>query len=72
MITYEPFWSTLKNKGVTTYSLIYHHNISSSTLSRMRSNQPITTTTLNDLCKILDCNVEDILLYVPNDTDQSL
>lgn len=64
MISYEPFWNTLKAKGVTTYALINKHNISSSTIDRMRKGYGISTLKIDDLCKILDCRVEDIILYV--------
>lgn len=63
MITYNPFYQTLKRKGVTTYMLITQYNISRSLLDRLRHNKPITTVTLNDLCRILDCRVEDIISY---------
>lgn len=68
MILYDPFWQTLKDKKISTYALIQKHGMSSSTLSRLRNNAPITTTTLNDLCRFLDCSVEDILKYVPEET----
>lgn len=64
MISYEPFYETIKKKGITTYKLINDHGISRSLLDRLKHNKPITTVTLNDLCKILDCNVEEILVYV--------
>lgn len=64
MITYEPFYKTLKDKGVSTYKLINQYNISRSLLDRLKHNKPISTVTLNDLCNILDCSVEDILLHI--------
>ena len=72
MIQYTPFWETMKKAGESTYTLINHHNVSSSTIDRLRKNQPLTTTTINDLCRILNCNVEDIALYVASDQDQFL
>ena len=63
MITYKPLYKTMKNKGVTTYKLINDFGISRSLIDRLKHNKPITTVTLNDLCKILDCQVEDILKY---------
>lgn len=63
MISYEPFWNTLKIKGVSQYQLIQKHGISAGQLSRMRSNSNISTHTINALCEILDCKVEDILVY---------
>ena len=64
MISYEPLYETMKKKGVTTYKLINEHGISRSLLDRLKHNKPITTVTLNDLCKLLDCRVEDILIYI--------
>lgn len=63
MITYEPFWNTIKEKGISTYALIQKHNISSATINRLRKNQGISTLTINDLCKVLKCRVEEILEY---------
>ena len=72
MIIYTPFWETLSKSDETTYSLINKHHISSATIDKLRKNKPITTTTLNDLCRILDCNVENIAAYVPSNNDQTL
>ena len=67
MIEYSPFWNTLNHSKESTYTLINVHHISSSTIDRIRKNKPITTTTIDDLCKILCCNVEDILQFVPSE-----
>ena len=67
MISYRPLYKTLKEKGVTTYKLINEFGISRSLLDRLKHNKPITTVTLNDLCTFLDCRVEDILEYVPDE-----
>ena len=72
MICYRPFWETLRNSGESTYTLIKNHRISSSTIDKLRKNKPINTTTLNDLCRILNCRVEHIMEYVPSDEDQQL
>lgn len=63
MISYEPFWRTLKAKGETTYSLIHKHNISSATIDRMKKGNGISTAKIDDFCKILNCRVEDIIEY---------
>ncbi len=65
MISYEPFYKTLKEKGVSTYKLVNEYGISRSLLNRLRHNKPISTVTLDDLCNILGCRVEDILLHTP-------
>lgn len=72
MIGYSPFWETLNKSDETTYSLINKHHISSAIIDKLRRNKPMNTTTLNDLCRILDCRLEDIAQYVPSGTDQSL
>ena len=67
MISYEPFYKTLKEKGVSTYKLINEYGISRSLLDRLKHNKPISTVTLNDLCNILHCGVDGILLFTPDD-----
>ncbi|MBQ7337961.1 MAG: helix-turn-helix transcriptional regulator [Clostridia bacterium] len=63
MITYEPFYRTIKDRGITTYKLINVYGVSRSLIDRLKHNKPITTVTIDDLCKILDCQVSDILQY---------
>lgn len=64
MISYKPFFETLLKKDITEYELIYKHGLSANTIHRMKHGKPITTTTLDALCFILDCSVSDILTYV--------
>ena len=64
MISYEPFYETLKEKNISTYKLIQQFNVSRSLLDRLKHNKPITTVTLNDLCRILQCKVEDVIEYI--------
>ncbi len=72
MIIYDPFWETLQKSSETTYSLINHHHVSSAIINKLRKNKPMNTTTLNDLCRILHCDLQDIATYVPSDDDQIL
>ena len=72
MITYEPFWDTLGRSKESTYTLIKKHHISSSTIDKLRKNKPLNTTTVNDLCRILNCRVEQIMKYTPHNNDQKL
>ena len=72
MISYAVFWDTLKKSGESTYTLIKDHRISSSTIDKLRKNKPLNTTTINDLCRILGCRVQDIMEYIPSDDDQLL
>lgn len=63
MINYNNCWETMSEKGITKYSLIYHYGISSNTLRRMAHGEPITTSTINELCLILHCEPQDILSF---------
>lgn len=72
MIVYTPFWKTLRDSKESTYTLINRHRVSSSTIQKLRDNKPLNTTTINDLCKILDCDIQDIAHYIPNENDQPL
>lgn len=63
MISYKPFWDTLTKKNITTYSLINKYGVSSATINRIKNGGGITTAKINDFCKILDCNVSDIIVY---------
>lgn len=64
MISYKPFYETLKAKNITTYKLINTYGVSRSLLDRLKHDKPISTVTLNDLCTYLDCRVEDIVVYI--------
>ena len=72
MISYRPFWETLRASSESTYTLIKNHRISSSTIDKLRKNKPVNTTTLNDLCRILQCRIEDVVEYIPSQDDQLL
>lgn len=67
VISYAPLWETMKKKGITTYALIKNYSFSRGTLDSLKQNRNISTATLNDLCRILSCNVEDVLKYLPDD-----
>lgn len=63
MISYKPFYETLLKKNITEYQLIFKEGISANILHRMHKGLPITTKTLDALCYILDCEVQDILKH---------
>ena len=67
MISYEPFYKTIKEKNISTYKLINTYGLSRSLLDRLKHNKPISTVTLNDLCAILQCSVEDVLVFINDD-----
>ena len=66
MISYDPLWETMKRKGVTTYALIKNYGFSRGTLDSLKQGRNISTATLNDLCNILSCRVEEVLFHRPD------
>lgn len=66
MISYEPLWRTMEEKHITTYALIYKHNFSPYTITNLKRNKSITMYTLEKLCKILDCQADKIVIFLPD------
>ena len=66
VIRYDPLWKTMAKKKATTYTLRVTFGMSHATVQRLQSNLPVTTHTLDKLCKSLDCRLEDIAEYVPD------
>lgn len=71
MISFEPLWKTMKKKGISQYKLIKEYKISTGQLDRLRKNGNVSTYTLDQLCRILDCRLEDVAVYHP-DTEAKL
>jgi len=67
MISYKPFWKLLKDKNISTYKLIYTFGIGKGTIHRMKNDKNITTRTVDDICSILHCKVEDIMVYIEDE-----
>ncbi|MBQ4583171.1 MAG: helix-turn-helix transcriptional regulator [Oscillospiraceae bacterium] len=67
MIVFDPLWETMKRKNISQYMLIKTYGVSTGTLDSLRKNRSITLNTLNDLCVILDCDVSDIIRYIPDE-----
>ena len=64
MITYHRLWQTMNEKGVTQYTLIKKYNISPAQITRLKRNESVSTHTIEMFCKILKCNVEDVMQYI--------
>lgn len=69
MICYAPLWKTMADKKVTTYTLRFKHGMSHATVQRLQAGMPVSTHTLNKLCTILNCRLEDVAEYIPDETD---
>lgn len=63
MIVYDKLWITMKKKGISQYALIKKFHISPGQITRLKRNESVSTHTINAFCRILDCNVEDIMEY---------
>ena len=67
MIVFDRLWDVMKEKNISTYQLREKCGIDSKTVRRLRANDNMETKTLNKLCAVLDCRLEDIAEYVPNE-----
>ncbi len=67
MIVFDKLWVVMKQKGVSTYLLRERCGIDSKTVRRLRANDNMETKTLNKLCSALDCRLEDIAEYFPDE-----
>ena len=63
MIVFDKLWLTMKEKNISQYALIKNYNISTGQLDRLRKNENVNTHTLDMLCEILECKLEDIAEY---------
>ena len=71
MISYQPLWATVKNRGISQYKLIKDYHFSTGQLDRLRKNDSVSTNTLDMLCSILDCKLEEVAVYLPDEADFS-
>ena len=67
MISYRRLWETMRSKGVTQYALIKKFHVSPSQITRLKREESVSTHTIEMFCKILNCRVEDIMEYIPED-----
>ena len=67
MISFDNLWKTMKKRGITQYALIKTYNISPAQITRLKRNESVSTHTFEVFCKILECNVEDVMTYIEDD-----
>ena len=67
MISYEKLWMAMKERGVTQYALIKKYGVSPGQITRLKRNESVSTHTIEMFCKILNCDVGDIMQYVPDE-----
>ncbi len=66
MIVFDKLWITMERKGFSTYKLRENCGIDSKTIRRLKANDNIETKTIDKLCSALNCRIEDILEYIPD------
>ena len=67
LISYHKLWDVMKRKGVTQYALIKTYHISPGQITRLKRNESVSTHTIENFCRILDCDVGDIMQYIPDE-----
>ena len=70
MVSYAPLWETMRRQGATTYTLQVKGQISSSTVRRLKAGESVSTNTLDALCKLLNCRMEDVIEYLPDNLEE--
>ena len=66
MISYYNLWNVMKEKGISQYALIKRYHISPGQITRLKRNESVSTHTIDVFCKILNCEVADIMKYIPD------
>ena len=64
MISYDGLWEVMEQKKVSQYALIKKYKISPAQITRLKRNEIVSTHTIDMFCKILDCEVADIMKYI--------
>ena len=67
MISYDNLWETMKKKGVSQYTLIKKYGVSPGQLTRMKRNESVSTHPIEMFCRILACDVSDVMAYLPDE-----
>ena len=67
MIKYDRLWETMKDRKITQYALYTRYNVNRSQINRLRKNKNVEVNTIDKLCNILNCRVEDIMEHIPDD-----
>lgn len=70
MVKYDRLWETMKQKSTSQYRLIKYYGISAGQIGRLKKNMYVSTHTIDVLCNILHCSVEDVMEVVLDDQDQ--
>ena len=71
MISYDNLWNVMREKGISQYALIKQYKVSPGQITRLKRNESVSTHTIDMFCRILGCEVGDIMKYIPDDEEQN-
>lgn len=71
VISYGPLWATLNRCGISQYQLIHEYGVSTGTLDALHKNKSVTMNTVHDLCRILGCQISDVVEIVLDEKSDS-
>lgn len=75
MISFEPLRNILKEREISTYYLrnkCGFNNLDSKTIQRLMCDESVSTNTLNSLCNILECDISEIVKFVPDSENKDI
>ena len=64
VISYDKLWDVMKERGITQYALIKEYHVSPGQITRLKRNESVSTHTIEMFCRILKCDVGDIMQYI--------
>ena len=67
MISYDNLWNVMKERGISQYALIKQYHVSPAQITRLKRNESVSTHTIEVFCRILRCEVSDIMRYIPDE-----
>ena len=70
MISYNNLWNVMKERGISQYALIKKYHVSPAQITRLKRNESVSTHTIETFCRILQCRVEDVMCYVPEEDNE--
>ncbi len=66
MISYDNLWNVMRERNISQYTLIKKYRISPAQITRLKRNESVSTHTIETFCRILNCQVADIMQYIPD------
>jgi len=67
--SFKPLWKVLIDKDMNKEDLRVAIKTSSATVTKMSKNEYVSMKILNDICTYLECNISDIIEFIPNEKD---